>query len=268
MASQANASTFAHRSGHHLLEVHEAIAPVYDKSVSATLVLTVGLYVAARLWRLTSYSLRSDEIFSLQAARHDWSGLFAFIANDVVHPPLFYLLLKIWIGAGGESELWLRLFPVLTAVVTIWPFFLLCRELKLRGAEMSTALLLMAVNGYLIYYAQELRMYSLLLLLTVCSLLFFARFFNAANSINRNLIALFAVNLLLVYTQYFGWLVVGLELIFLALQERRKLASFSLSVLALILLFSPRGLCNNSKGGNRTRGARTKHWFVSSPSIP
>jgi hypothetical protein len=82
-------------------------------------------------------------------------------------------------------------------------------------------------------------MYSLLLLLTVCSLLFFARFFNAANSINRNLIALFAVNLLLVYTQYFGWLVVGLELIFLALQERRKLASFSLSVLALILLFSP-----------------------------
>ena len=34
----------------------------------------------------------------------------------------------------------------------------------------------MAVNGYLIKYAQEVRMYSLLLFFTVCSLWLFIKF--------------------------------------------------------------------------------------------
>ena len=90
------------------------------------------------------------------------------------------MLLKVWIGIGGESEGWLRLFPILTTVATICPFVLLCRELKLKASEVNLAFMLIAVNGYLIYFAQELRMYSLLLLLTLSSLWLFAKFLNAS----------------------------------------------------------------------------------------
>jgi len=183
--------------------------------------------------------LWADEIFSVEAARHDWNGLLSFIIEDIVHPPLFYLVLKLWIAIGGESLLWLRLFPVLAASAAIVPFLLLCRELKLQLAEINLALVLMAVNGYLVYYAQELRMYSLLLFLTLCSLWLFVSFFNAKDGVKKPLVALFAVNLLLVYTQYYGWLVVGVEFIFLMFWGRQRLPSFMLSLAILILCFSP-----------------------------
>ena len=85
---------------------------------TAVFVLTVGMFVALRLWRLTTYSLRPDEIFSLETARQAWGGLILRATRDLVHPPLFYALLKAWIAIGGQSELWLRLLPVSMAVVS------------------------------------------------------------------------------------------------------------------------------------------------------
>jgi len=201
--------------------------------------LIFGLFVAARLWRLTAYSVRADEIFSIQAARRGWLDLVRYVIRDIVHPPLFYMLLKVWIGIGGESEGWLRLFPVLTAVATICPFVLLCREFKLKASEVNLAFMLIAVNGYLIYFAQELRMYSLLLLLTLSSLWLFAKFLNASTTIAAHVLALFGANLLLVYTHYYGWLVVVGESFLLLLWARNKLSAFLFSVAALIVCFSP-----------------------------
>ena len=130
----------------------------FSKSAAAVFCLIAALFVAARLWRLTAYSVRADEIFSIQAARQSWLDLVRYVIRDIVHPPLFYMLLKLWRRIGGESEAWSRLFPVLTAVASIGPFVLLCRELRLRAAEINLALALFAVNAYSIYFAQELRM--------------------------------------------------------------------------------------------------------------
>jgi len=239
MTAQKDIGVFGNRLNHPLLKVNGIDDPVFTKPASVVFALVVGLFVAARLWHLTAYSLWVDEIFSLWVARHDWSDLINLVIRDVVHPPLFYLLLKVWIGIGGESLLWLKLFPALTAIATIIPFFLLCRELKLRAAQINLALGLMAVNGHVIHYAQELRMYSLLLFLTLCSLWLFVSFFNAKDNSKKHLLAMFAVNLLLVYTQYYGWLIVGVEFIFLLFWGRRKVASFAIAIAILILCFSP-----------------------------
>src|ERR687886_2082712 len=98
-----------------------------DPAPRSQLVLTallVALYAAVRLWRLTATCLWFDEIFSVHAARHTWAGLWSFAAADLIHPPLFYALLKLWIAAGGESLLWLRLFPALASVAALVPFLL------------------------------------------------------------------------------------------------------------------------------------------------
>lgn len=210
----------------------------------AVFALAAALFVAMRLWRLTADCLWFDEIFSLHAARHAWRDLLAFVAADVIHPPLFYLLLKLWVALGGESLWWVRLFPALTASAALIPFYLLCRELRLRAAEMNLALVLMAASGYLIHYAQTLRMYSLLLLLSLASLWLCARFVNAARQGKRErkrsgLLFLFVINLLLIYTHYYGWVVVGCEFLYLLIWQRRRLVPFSLSTAALLLCFSP-----------------------------
>jgi hypothetical protein len=214
-----------------------------DSSFSApsvvALVLVAALFVAARLWRLTSYGLFGDELFSLWAARHDWSGLLAAVIGDIDHPPLFYLSLKAWITVGGESTLWLKLFPVLTSAAATVPFFLLCRELKAKPTAINLSLALMAVNAYLVLYSQELRMYSLLLFFTAASLWLFVKFFNSRPRAVKVQLALFAANLLLVYTHYYGWLVVVVEFLFLILWGRDRLPSFASAFVALLVCFGP-----------------------------
>ncbi len=228
------------------------------------LLLVVALYVAARLWRLDATCLWFDELFGVHAARHTWGGMLRFVAADLIHPPLFYALLKIWVAAGGESLLWLRLFPALTSFAAIVPFLLLARELRLGAKEVTLALLLMAANGYLIKYAQEVRMYSLLLLLTLSSLWLFVRFSKAGRKTRGTLLALFAVNLLLVYTHYYGWLVVAVETLFVLFRNRGKLPSFLFGVAALRRLLRAVGL-RVLRGGGRGRRPRAEHRLADAP---
>ncbi len=206
-------------------------------AIAALLVL---LYVAARWWRLTASCLWFDEIFGVHAARHTWGDLWTFVAADLIHPPLFYALLKLWVAAGGESLLWLRLFPLLAAVACLVPFLLLARELRLTPAQTNLSLLLFAANGYLIKYAQEVRMYGLLLFFTLGSLWLFVKFLKGDDAPRKLLLlALTVCNLLLVYTHYYGWLVVASEAAFLILKDRRRLKGFLLSAAALVVCFAP-----------------------------
>src|SRR5262245_26572152 len=203
------------------------------------LALSSGGFIAFRLWGLTRHSLYTDEIFSLEADRHNWSQLMAFVLEDVVHPPFFYMALKVWIAIGGESLLWLRLFPVLTSVLAIIPLVLLCRELQLGARETNVALTLAAVNPYLVYYSQELRMYSLAMTLSLCSVWLFSKFLNSEADRKRVLLVFSVVNFLLVYTHYYGWLVIGVECFFLLIWERKKLSAFFLSTAIAGLGFLP-----------------------------
>src|SRR3954451_25198433 len=83
-------------------------------------------------------------------------------------------------------------------------------------------------------------MYSLLLLVATCSLWLFARLFNATGrDARRAALWLYGANLLLVYTHYFGWLVVALEAVSLALCGRRKLKPFAASLVVLLVCFAP-----------------------------
>ena len=174
--------------------------------------LVATIYIAVRFWNLTAACLWFDEIFSVHAAEHSWNSILDFVALDLIHPPLFYLILKVWIAVGGESLVWMRSLPVVFSVVAIVPFLLLCREIKLSYWTSLLAFLLIAVNGSLIKYAQEVRMYSMLMWLSLFSIWLFVRYIRAG----KGIAALTIVNILLVYTHYFGWFVLLVEAIVLA----------------------------------------------------
>jgi mannosyltransferase len=194
-------------------------------------------FVATRLWHLTATCLWFDEAFSVHAAHHSWSEMFKFVAADIIHPPLFYAVLKIWIGLGGESLVWLRLLSVLLAVATIAPFYLLCRELNLKPNERNLAFTLIAVSGFLSKYTQEVRMYSLLLFLSVASIWLCVKF--VRNSGLRTLAPLTVCNLLLVYTHYYGWLLLFAQACVVLIWYRKNLSRFLLSAAVLIFAYAP-----------------------------
>ena len=162
-----------------------------------------------------------------------------FVAADIIHPPLFYVLLKLWIALGGESLLWLRLLPVVLGTAALVPLILLCRELKLQANEINLAIALLAVSGYLIKYAQEVRMYSLLFFVTCLSLWIFVKYVNAKNNSILLPAALTAINILLVYSHYYGWFVVIIEALTLLIWWRRKELWFLLGIVLLVLSYLP-----------------------------
>lgn len=189
------------------------------KTFAALTVVLCVIYAAFRIWRLTDACLWFDEIFSIHAAEMTWSAMFPFIGNDLIHPPFFYVLLKIWIGLTGDSVLAVRSFSVFFSLAALFPFFKLCRQLKLSDSATLFAFFLFAVNGSLIKYSQEVRMYSVLLFLSVLSLWLFARYLN----VGKGIWFLAGVNILLVHTQYFGWFVVGSEVLILTILQRVKI---------------------------------------------
>ncbi|MGE3466485.1 MAG: glycosyltransferase family 39 protein [Pyrinomonadaceae bacterium] len=200
-----------------------------------TVAAICAVYLAVRLWGLTDSCLWFDEIFGVHAAEHSWSSILSFVAVDLIHPPPFYLLLKLWIGVGGESLFWLRLFPVVFAVIAIFPFLSLCRELKIARWAAALALFLFAVNGSLIKYAQEVRMYSALMCLSLFSMWLFARYFNRG----KGLVPLIIVNVLMVYSHYFGWFVVLSEVALILWLQRVKWRAITLMFAITFAAFLP-----------------------------
>ena len=115
------------------------------------------------------------------------------------------------------------------------PFVSLCIELKIGLRTRLLALFLLAVNGPLIKYAQEVRMYSLLLCLSMFSMWLFARYFVKGKS----LVPLIIVNVLLVWTHYFGWFVVIAEVGTIILVQRIKWRPVLIMLAATIGSFIP-----------------------------
>lgn len=205
------------------------------RSSAAALAFVCLAYVGIRIFRLTDSCLWFDEIFSIHAAEQPWSSILSFVALDLIHPPLFYVLLKIWTGLGGESLFWLRLFPVVFAVIAIFPFLALCRELKLSFWTQIVALFFFAVNGSLIKYAQEVRMYAPMLCFSLFSIWLFSRYLNRG----KGFIALLLINVLLVYTHYFGWLVLGAELATMLCVQRSRWRGVVTMVGGVFVCFLP-----------------------------
>jgi uncharacterized membrane protein len=205
-----------------------------EKLLSIAPVAVCLIYILLRFWNLTDSCLWFDEIFSIHAAEMDYSNLFWFVAQDLIHPPLFYVFLKIWISLGGETLFWLRFFPVFFSIIALLPFYLLCRQIKLSKPTVALAFLFFAVNGNLIKYAQEVRMYSVLLCLSLFSLWLFARYLN----VGKGIWFLTFVNILLVHTQYFGWFLIFGEVLALLYLQRIKIGQmmimFGLTVLSFI----------------------------------
>lgn len=207
----------------------------YGRIGTAAIVALCVAFAALRFWRLLDSCLWFDEIFSVHAATEPWSRILGFVADDVIHPPLFYILLKIWILVGGDGLISVRLFPFVFSVATLVPFLYLCRDLKLRASQVILGLTFLAANGALIKYAQEVRMYSVVILLATFSVWLFVRFFY----LGKNIWLLTIVNTLLVYTHYFGWLVIVAEIVAIIALQRIKIRQIAISFGISFVSFAP-----------------------------
>ena len=116
-------------------------------------------------------------------------------------PPLYYCLAWVWARVFGYGEAGLRSLSALAGVATVPVAYAAARKLISTRAGLVTAALT-ACNPLLIWYSQEARSYSLLVLLTAGALLAFA--YARANPTPRALIAWTLTSGLALATHYYA----------------------------------------------------------------
>jgi 4-amino-4-deoxy-L-arabinose transferase-like glycosyltransferase len=130
--------------------------------LSALALLILFLAFAVRFHLLGAQSLWNDEGSSYVQATRSLSDIAANAARDI-HPPGYYWLLHLWRLFTGDTEFALRSLSALASVLAVALTYTLGKRLYSPAAGLAAALLV-TLNTFQIYYAQEARMYALLAL--------------------------------------------------------------------------------------------------------
>jgi uncharacterized membrane protein len=87
---------------------------------SIILLLLAVLVVSASRGLFRSYSYWGDEIFSVFGSELPWNEMLSqWILQGDIHPPLYHVLLKLWMNLFGSSELATRFFSFLCGTVAL-----------------------------------------------------------------------------------------------------------------------------------------------------
>jgi mannosyltransferase len=207
---------------------------------------------------LSKHGLFLDESVSSTLATAPWHRFANVVTHREANMALYYLLLRGWV-VFGHSEIALRSLSVLLAVGALWVLILLARRLFSQRVALLAGLLL-AVNPLFIQFAQDVRGYSLALLLVTASCFFFVRGMDQESSPRLCWTAYTVVTALAAYSNFWAALVPlgqALSLAFLPAARipwRRIVAS----AIALVVLLVPLGLLiqsTDSAGVNWASGS-------------
>lgn len=129
------------------------------------LISGLSLFVFLALINITKAALWLDEAFTAYIIKFNFLDIVRYTAADV-HPPLYYWLVKLWSMIFGNSELALRSMSVFFGVIAITFGYLLIRRLfNIKSAQLS--LLFMVLSPMFLRYAQEARMYTLMVAIAI-----------------------------------------------------------------------------------------------------
>ena len=134
----------------------------------------VALGALLRFWHLGHQSLWLDEAYTHNLVRKSLGGMLSTIPHTESTPPLYYLLqwgVSQVLGTGAAA---MRALSAVCGVLAIPVAYAAGRELVDERAGLLAALLV-AVNPYFVWYSQEARAYSLLVLMAALSIYAFAR---------------------------------------------------------------------------------------------
>jgi 4-amino-4-deoxy-L-arabinose transferase-like glycosyltransferase len=135
------------------------------------------LALVIRLYNLGAQSLWLDEGGTwAEITSRGWPALLADLWNAKAAYPFYHLLLKAWVGVAGDSEWALRFPSALAGAGAVVAIYLAATELRRRPTTDSTpphpfiAAILLTTSPFALWYAQDAKVYSLLILVVALEL--------------------------------------------------------------------------------------------------
>lgn len=185
------------------------------------------IFFFAFLIRLISLnqSLWLDEAVTANVVKNfNFLQIISKFSSTDFHPPLYYLLMKLWTNLFGFSEIALRMPSVLFSLMTGYVVFLI-------GGIWAAVFFLF--NPLIIYYSQEARMYMMVTFFLTSALYFFI-----SNKKNQIFFTLF---ISLAFLTFYGsiFLIAPMLLYFPYKKQYKVFILNTLYFILVVLLISP-----------------------------
>ena len=193
--------------------------------------IVAGLTLLAAALRLPTLGVQSYHHDEIVTASRVLRGSFWHAMNAVGFsesaPPLYYVLGWLWVQVVGTGEFGLRSLSALAGIATVPVVYLLGVELRGRRAGILAAALA-AVNPMLVWYSQEARGYSLLVLFGAAGALYFVRALDRGR--RKDLLGWGVASALALATHYFAVFAIVIEAVWL-LRRRGRAAAAGIGII-------------------------------------
>ena len=232
-----------------------------ERADVVALVMITAIAAGVRFAALGAQGLDHDEsVTAVGVLQPTLGGTLSAVAHLERTPPLYYILEWLWTNAlgFGRDAADLRFLSAVFGTLAVPVAYLAGRELSSRRAGVFAAALV-ALNPFLIWYSQEARAYSLLVLLVALGLYASAR--AVRNPSGRRLAAWALVSILALCTHYFAVFTVAPEAAWLlwSIRPRRRPLAAVAAVGAAGAALLP--LAIGQQGSDQTK------WFNATPLL-
>lgn len=147
------------------------VARIKRTRLTIALLVVLAAATGLRLWQLGHKSLWTDEAVSVTTTMMPLPQMLATVAHHDAHPPLYYLLLRIFNPrprAASDAEWRARIPSALAGLASVYLMWSLGQRVIGQRAALATAAL-MSISAFLIYYSQEARFHMLTVMLCLLS---------------------------------------------------------------------------------------------------
>jgi uncharacterized membrane protein len=208
-----------------------------DTSRRTALLILGALIVAGLALRLAvTRGIWLDEAITIHQAHLSIHDLFRSLYFGDRQPPLYHLTLWLTIRAFGDSEFAVRLPTLIAGTLVIPALYELGRELYDRRTGLFAAAFATA-SPLLVWYSQEVRMYTFATLFGLLALLTQLRVIRKGTM--GNWAAYILATAALLWSHYFGLLLIAVQqVIFIAVLVHRKRSGEPVKPLALGFAYS------------------------------
>jgi uncharacterized membrane protein len=177
---------------------------------------------------------------------------FQFSIHDF-HPPLYYMVMSLWGGVFGSSEIALRMPSIIFSLIAGWYVYKM-------GGKFAAAFFLF--NPLIIYYSQEARMYMMATAFLTASLFHFMNITHSKSRSKKDIVFFNIFSALAMFTFYGSvFFIVGMIIVaFFTLKKKNAFLYLFIGLFVSLLLTSPLLIqqLSNAKGGL----AVVKNWSL------
>ncbi|MCL4544974.1 MAG: glycosyltransferase family 39 protein [Chloroflexi bacterium] len=199
------------------------------------LLLSYGL----RAYNMGGPSLWYDEGVSWTFARLAWPRLLSTIAHHDLNPPLYPVLLHLWIDGAGASAYALRMLSLVAGVLIVALVMILARRVLKQWWLGALAGVFAASSIFMIDYSQEARAYTLAALWTTLATYALVRALDERVDERRWWTCYTLAGALALYSHYATVLLFPAHLLAVLVARPRRLWALALSWVTIAALYAP-----------------------------